>query len=76
LNDCDFPENISVDIVTQVNSTSRNNSPLSLQLLEEGFNKIWQKISNLHRQISSTVGSKLNNVDNYHEIFKVKCKQM
>jgi len=35
-----------------------------------------RKIANLQGQMSSTVVSKLNIVDNYHEFFQVKVKQM
>jgi len=39
LNSCVFPYFISVDIVIQDYSTTSEHRPLSLQLLEEAFNK-------------------------------------
>jgi hypothetical protein len=39
VNKCVSPDFITVDIVTQFNSTSSDISPLSLQLLEEVSNK-------------------------------------
>ena len=68
LNNCVSPERISVDIVTQVNSTSSDIGPLSLQMLEEA-SKMLTKLVNLQRQNSSTVSSKLDIMDKYHELF-------
>jgi hypothetical protein len=68
LNNCVSPECISVDIVTQVNSTSSDTGPLSLQMLEEA-SKMLTKLANLQRQNTSTVSSKLDIMDKYHELF-------
>jgi hypothetical protein len=60
------PDFINVDIVTPVNSTSSDNDPLSLQLVEEASSKGLEECFNLQCVISA-VGSNLNIMDKYHE---------
>jgi hypothetical protein len=57
-----------VDIVTQINSPTSDNGPLSLQILEKLSNKCLDKYFNLQCVISA-VGINLNIMDKYHEFF-------
>jgi hypothetical protein len=61
------PDFINVDIVTPVNSSSSDNGPLSLRLVEEAFNKCLEKYFNLQCVISA-VSSNLNVMDKCHAV--------